>query len=65
MLCVIKQNLLQAQQCMKHQANKGRTELEFYMDDFVYWLQPYIQGSVATRACHKLSFKFFGPLEIV
>jgi hypothetical protein len=24
-----------------------------------------VQGSVAPRACHKLSFKFFGPFEIL
>lgn len=27
-------------------------------------LQPYVQSSVAKRACHKLSFKYYGPFEI-
>lgn len=27
-------------------------------------LQPYVQSSVARRACHKMSFKYFGPFAI-
>lgn len=51
---------------MKHQVDKGKTDREFVVGDFVYVkLQPYIQGSVATRASHKHSFKFFGPYEII
>jgi hypothetical protein len=38
---------------MKHQDDKGRTNHGFVVGDFVYVkLQPYIQGSVATRASH-------------
>ena len=36
------------------------------MGDSVYLkLQPYVQTSVATRASHKLSFRYFGPYQIV
>jgi hypothetical protein len=28
-------------------------------------LQPYVQSSLATRANHKLSFKYFGPFAII
>jgi hypothetical protein len=51
---------------MKQHADIGRSDHEFSVGDFVYVkLQPYIQGSVAVRACHKLSFKYFGPFKIV
>ena len=51
---------------MKHQANKGRTDREFQVGDFVYVkLQPYHQNSVVNRRCLKLAAKFFGPYQIV
>jgi hypothetical protein len=38
----------------------------FAVNDWVFLkLQPYMQTSVATRAHHKLFFKFFGPYQIV
>jgi hypothetical protein len=63
---LVKQHLLRANQRMKHHANKGHIENEFTIGDFVFVkFQPYTQGPVATRACHKLCFKLFGPFEII
>jgi hypothetical protein len=50
---------------MKQQADKKRSERIFSVGDMVFLkLQPYIQTSVARRANHKLSFKFYGPYRI-
>jgi len=63
---LIQQQLYRAQQRMKHQADKGRSEREFTPGEMVFLkLQPYIQSSVATRVNHKLSFRFFGPFRIL
>jgi hypothetical protein len=60
------QHLLRAQQRMKAQANKGRTECKFNVGDFVYLrLQPYVQSSLAPHAHQKFCFKFFGPSKII
>jgi hypothetical protein len=57
---LIKQHLLRAQDRMKKQADKNRSERVFAVNDWVYLrLQPYVQSLVSTRANHKLSFKFF------
>jgi len=48
------------------QADKHRSERSFAMGDMVYLkLQPYIQTSIATRASHKLSFRYFGPYLVI
>jgi transposase InsO family protein len=62
---LIQQQLLRAQQRMKHQADKNRTEREFSVGDKVYLkLQPHVQSSVAFRSNHKLSYRFYGPFQI-
>jgi hypothetical protein len=51
---LIKQQLLRAQQRMKSQAHKHRTEREFKVGDSVLLrLQPFVQSSVASRSNHK------------
>lgn len=66
MVQLLQQQLVRAQQRQKHQADKNRSERTFELGDFVYLkLQPYVQTSVATRACHKLSFRYFGPYQII
>jgi ribosomal protein L21E len=62
----VRQHLLRVKQRMKHQSDKQRTEREFAVGDQVFLkLQPYAQSSVAHRASHKLSFKYFGPYSII
>jgi hypothetical protein len=66
MVQLLQQQLLRALQRQKHQADKNRTKRTFELGDFIYLkLQPYVQTSVATRACHKLSFRYFGPYQII
>lgn len=66
MLQLIQQHLHRASQQMKFQADKNRSFREFQVGDWVYQkLQPYVQTSVARRASHKLSFKFYVPYQIL
>jgi hypothetical protein len=63
---VIQLHLSRAQQRMKKQADKSRSERQFSVGEWVFLkLQPYIQSSVATRSNNKLCFKFFGPYQIL
>jgi hypothetical protein len=62
---LIKQHLSRAQERMKRQADKGRSERSFSVGDKVYLkLQPYVQSSLARRANNKLAFRFFGPFTV-
>jgi hypothetical protein len=63
---LLRQHLERIRLCMKHQADKKRTERVFAMGDQVFLkLQPYVQSSVAPRAHHKLLFKYNGPYVIL
>ncbi|MCH88801.1 transposon Tf2-1 polyprotein, partial [Trifolium medium] len=62
----LKENLLRAQQLMKHHADKKRTHVEFKVGDTVLVkLQPYRQHSTALRKNQKLSMRYFGPFKIL
>jgi hypothetical protein len=66
MQALVKQHLHRAQDRMKRQADKGRSERQFQVGDQVYLkLQPYVQSSLAPRANQKLTFKFFGPYQVL
>ena len=63
---LLKFHLLRAQQRMKHQADKGRSDKQFQLDDFVYLkLQPYRQKSIINRACLTLFTKYCGPYRMI
>lgn len=63
---LLHQQLLRAQQRMKHQADAKRSERAFNVGDLVYLkLQPHIQTSVASRSNHKLSFRYYRPFKVI
>lgn len=62
----VRRHLLRAQQRMKAQADKRRSERSFNVGDSVYLkLQPYVQSSLAPRAHLKLSFRYYGPYTVL
>ncbi|KAG8661193.1 hypothetical protein MANES_02G218460v8 [Manihot esculenta] len=62
---LLKENLEKAQNRMKQQTDKKRTEREFSVGNLVYLkLQPYRQTSLALRHSLKLSAKYYGPYKI-
>lgn len=63
---MLKENLHQAQNRMKHYADKLRTEREFAVGDWVYLrLQPYRQTSLALQRNMKLAPRFYGPFQVL
>lgn len=61
----LKESLASAQNRMKVQADKNRTERSFQGEMVLLKLQPYVQSSVVNRPCPKLAFKFFGPFKVL
>jgi hypothetical protein len=65
-LALLKKNLELAQQRMKKNADKHRTEREYQVGEPVLLrLQHYAQSSVVNRPCKKLSYKYYGPYPIL
>jgi hypothetical protein len=62
----LKIHLANAQNHMKQQTNKNRSEKAFQVgDNCLLKLQTYAQSSVANRPFPKLAFKYYGPFKIL
>jgi hypothetical protein len=65
-LRTLKENLVMAQNCMKQQADQGRSECQFLEGDQVFLrLQPYKQTSLKVELYQKLAPKFYGPYTVL
>jgi len=63
---LIQQHLFRAQNRMKMQADKNRSERSFAVGDSMYLkLQQYVQSLLAPRDNQKLAFKYFSPFSII
>jgi hypothetical protein len=55
-----------AQNCMKQQADQGRSARQFAKGDQVFLrLQPYKKTSLKAEHCQKLAPKFYGPYTVL
>lgn len=65
MIAILKQNLQRAADRMKKQADKGRSDKEYDIGDWVWLkLQGYRQKSIRGQH-HKFEPKFFGPYQVL
>lgn len=63
---LLHEHLAAAQNRMKMQADRNRTDREFQVgDEVLLKLQPYTQSSVVSCLFPKLAFKFFGPFTVL
>ncbi|KAJ0980791.1 hypothetical protein J5N97_009046 [Dioscorea zingiberensis] len=63
---ILKRHLQLAQERMRIQANKRRTDRKFEEGDMVYLkLRPYLQGSVANKGVPKMAARYYGPFQIL
>jgi hypothetical protein len=63
---VLRSRLAAAQNRMKVQANKKRSDKQFQVGELVLLkLQPYVQSSVVNRPYPELAYKYFGPFKVL
>ena len=66
LLGLLKQNFVAAQERMKVNADKHRTEREFALGDWIYLkLLPYKQKSMKQKHLGKLAPRYFGPFQVL